>query len=78
MPNITISIEDELLKASREYAKNHQTSLNDLIRRLLKSTVQCSGDLWLDECFELMDRAGGNSRGKKWSREELQNDLNLY
>ena len=56
MPNITISIDEKLLKTGREYAKKHQTSLNALIRNLLDQTVMTDSTQWIDECFELMDR----------------------
>jgi hypothetical protein len=36
MPNITISLDTELLHSGREYAKQHRTSLNALIRKLLE------------------------------------------
>ncbi|MBT8363119.1 MAG: hypothetical protein KJP23_00340 [Deltaproteobacteria bacterium] len=73
MPNITISLDEELLKSGRRYAQKHQTSINALIRKLLEQTVRFQSDDWLEECFQLMDRAGGNSEGRKWSREELYN-----
>jgi hypothetical protein len=28
-------------------------------------------DTWLEECFELMDKAQGDSQGRRWTREEL-------
>jgi hypothetical protein len=71
MKNITISLEDEILKAGREYAKRHNTSLNSLIRRLLAQTVLPESQNWLDECFALMDQANANSQGEKWKREDL-------
>jgi hypothetical protein len=73
MPNITISIDETLLKAGREYAEKHQTSINALIRKLLEETIQSQSKDWLQECFFLMDRAKGNSRGKRWKREDLYN-----
>ena len=73
MPNITISLDEELLKSGRLYAQKHQTSMNALIRKLLEQTVRFQSDDWLEECFRLMDRAGGNSEGHKWNREELYN-----
>ncbi|UCG06942.1 MAG: hypothetical protein JSV83_24095 [Desulfobacterales bacterium] len=73
MPNITISLDEELLKSGRRYAEKHQTSMNALIRKLLEQTVRSQSDDWLEECFRLMDRAGGNSEGRKWNREELYN-----
>lgn len=71
MPNITLSMEEELVKAGRAYAAQHQTSLNELIRDLLKKTVQNHGKKWLDECFALMDELKIDSRGKTWQREDL-------
>ena len=73
MPNITISLEDDLLKSGRQYAENHGTSVNALIRRLLEQTVRPSRSDWVEECFALMDRANAHSNGQKWSREELYN-----
>ncbi len=71
MPNITISIDEELLRSGRRYAEMHQTSMNALIRRLLEQTVRSSSGAWLDECFLLMDRAEANSKGRRWKREDL-------
>jgi hypothetical protein len=71
MPNVTISIDAETLRAGREYARLHKTSLNALIRQLLEQRVlQRSAD-WVDECFAQMDAAGGSSRGQAWARDEL-------
>ncbi len=74
MPNITISLNEDLLKSGRRYAEKHQTSLNALIRRLLDQTVNMETDAWLEECFSLMDRAGGDSQGRQWKREDLYDE----
>ena len=71
MPNITISLDEDLLKAGRQYAKKHNTSVNALIRKLLEQTVSSRSIDWLDECFKLMDQAEVNSQGKRWNREDL-------
>ena len=71
MPNITISIDEDLLKSGRRYAQEHQKSMNALIRKLLEQTVKYQSEDWLEEFYSLMDRAGGNSEGRKWSREDL-------
>ncbi len=71
MPNITISIDEDLLKSGRRYAEKHQTSMNALIRKLLEQAVRSQSKAWLEECFHLMDRAGTDSEGKHWKREEL-------
>jgi plasmid stability protein len=71
MPNITISLDEELLKAGRKYTEKHQTSMNALIRKLLTQTVISDSNEWIEECFRLMDRAGANSKGLEWKREVL-------
>jgi Family of unknown function (DUF6364) len=71
MPNVTISLDDKLVRAGRQYAKKQNTSMNALIRRLLEQSVQSNSEDWLTECFYLMDRANGNSKGKRWHRGEL-------
>lgn len=73
MPNITISLDEDLLKSGRRYAEKHQTSMNALIRKLLEQTVRVQSDAWIGECFDLMDRAGGDSKGRRWQREDLYN-----
>jgi len=71
MPNITISLEEDLLKSGRRYAEKHGTSLNALIRKTLKQTVRSESGDWLNECFDLMDQANGDSKGKSWKRGDL-------
>lgn len=73
MPNITISIDEKLLKSGREYARKHNTSVNALIRNMLEQTVKTDSTQWIEECFDLMDRANVRSKGKKWNREDLYN-----
>lgn len=71
MPNITISIDDNLLKSGRRYAEKHQTSVNALIRNLLEQTVRSDSTQWIEECFALMDRADVRLKDKHWKREDL-------
>ena len=73
MPNITISLDKDLLRSGRRYAEKHQTSMNALIRKLLEQTVKSESNNWFEECFNLMDRANANSNGKTWRREDLYN-----
>ena len=71
MADITISLDDKLLRAGREYAEKHHTSLDELIRKLLADTVSNHSTDWLEECFELADRLGTSSKGNHWTRKEL-------
>lgn len=74
MPNITISLDENLIKAGREYARKQEMSLNALIRKVLEETLQNNRRGWLDDSFRLMDRAQGDSGGNRWTREELYRD----
>ncbi len=71
MKNITLSMDDDLLKAGREYAKAHDVSFNVLVRRLIEQTVRPARDKWLDDTFSLMDTTEARSEDRKWTREEL-------
>ena len=71
MPNVSISLDEKTLKASREYARRHNTSLNALIRQMLQQRVSSRGHDWLEECFSKMDAAGGDSNGEQWTRDDV-------
>jgi hypothetical protein len=71
MKNITLSIEDEVLQAGREYARRHNMSFNVLVRRLIEQTVIPKKEKWLEDTFSLMDRVNASSDGVTWTREEL-------
>ena len=70
MKNITLSIPDDLLAKSREYASKHGTSLNQFIRDLLNSIVIADSQKGTKSLFEHMDNASVKSN-IKWTREEL-------
>ena len=44
MANLTLSLEDDLLKQSRLYAVQHDTSVNALVRAYLESLVNKTKD----------------------------------
>lgn len=71
MPNITLAIDQKLLRQGRDYAKVQGLSLNKLIRRLLEKNIQKQETNWLDDCFKLMDETHANSHGQRWTRDEL-------
>ena len=74
MKNVTISLDERLLEHARQYARRHNTTLNALIRSLLQRTAQPPSPTALEECFAQMDRAAGDSGGRRWRREELYRD----
>ena len=71
MKNITLSIDETVLQAGREYARNHNISFNSLVRKLVEQTVVTNKDYWLHETFSLMDTLNAVSSDEKWTREEL-------
>lgn len=71
MKNITLSIDDEILKLGREYARQHKVSFNVLVRRLIEQTVKTSSTQWLNDTFSLMDKTNVSSKNQKWKREDL-------
>ena len=71
MKNITLSIDDDILKLGREYARTHNVSFNVLVRRLIEQTVTKKSSDWLDDAFEYIDRNIDSSVGITWKREEL-------
>lgn len=71
MKNITLALDEETLNRGRAYAQRHQTTLNTLVRELLVRTVVADSEAAVREMFRLMDAHPGNSRGLRWTREEL-------
>jgi hypothetical protein len=71
MKNVTISLDERMVKAGREYARSQHTSLNNLLRRSLGNIVSGRSNLWVGECLSLMDRCAVKRGAKKWRREDL-------
>jgi len=71
MKNITLALDEKTIDAGRDYAQRHNTTLNTLVRDLLEKTVLADRMAAVQEMFRLMDAYPGNSRNRRWSREEL-------
>jgi len=71
MKNITLALDEDTIKAGREYARKHNLTLNSLVRRLLQQTVSKESKNWIEESFSLMDKANFISIKKTWKREDL-------
>lgn len=71
MPNLTLAISQELLKRARQYALEHGTSVNALIRAYLEELIgqQSRLDEATDELLKLSETYGGYM--EPWSREDL-------
>ena len=70
MKNVTLSIPDDLLSKSREYALEHDTSLNQMIRDYLNSRVMRDQKKALESLFEKMDSVQVKTN-IKWIRDDL-------
>ena len=74
MKNLTLSADARLIEEGRRYAADHHTTLNALIRDYLERLVARKDENWVGVCLKEMHAAKGNSKGKKWTREELYRD----
>jgi biotin-(acetyl-CoA carboxylase) ligase len=74
MTNLTLSIDDELLKRARIHALEQDTSVNTLVRDYLENLVaERSPRSGMAE-FLVVARsvhAGSGKRGRTWTRDEL-------
>ena len=71
--NITLSVDEQLLAKSREYAKKHHTSVNKLVREYLATLSGEQDSAAIAGEFKQLakNRAGHSPRGFKFDRESL-------
>jgi len=70
--NITLSIDDRLVRRARKRAEAMGKSLNELVRDYLRSvTDEGAGDDFERELKDLSARAGGDRGGWRFNRDEL-------
>jgi hypothetical protein len=67
--NVTISLDDQLLEKCREFARNQGKSFNELVRELLRTTVEDRRER-LQEAWDYADRLHLRLDGPLPSREE--------
>jgi hypothetical protein len=72
--NITLAADDDTVKRTREYARQHGTSVNQLVRDFLKSLTAHEDRGRVAEEFmrNARDHAGHSPAGFRFSREEAQ------
>lgn len=73
MANLTITIEDELLKRARMRALDHGTSVNAILRDYLEhyAGLKAQREEASQAILQLSERATSGHRGRRWSRDEL-------
>lgn len=70
--NITLSIDARVVEAARKIAAQRGTSLNQMIRdHLTGLTALGERESVVEELEELWETAAGDSRGQRWTREEI-------
>jgi hypothetical protein len=69
--NITLALDEKIIRKGRKYASKHNLTLNSLVRRLLEKTVDTDSSDWIEECFARMDKIDLPAKIEKWNREEL-------
>lgn len=69
--NLTISVDDDLLRKAREHASRRGLSLQEMLRNYLRTLVgEASPDAVATELLGLIRRKPGNSGGRKIKRHE--------
>jgi hypothetical protein len=69
--NLTMSVDDDLLRKAREHARRRGVSLQDLLRGYLRGLVgEVSPDAIATELLDLMRRQTGDSGGRKIKRDD--------
>ena len=71
MKNITLALDERIIKKGRKYASRHNLTLNSLVRKLLEQTVEEDSQNWLEECYQLMDQVKLPKSIRGWKREDL-------
>jgi hypothetical protein len=70
--NVTLSVDDDVIREARRRAEAMGTSVNQLVREYLEQLAGKTDPKAAAEEFERLSReARGDSRGWKFNREEL-------
>jgi len=70
--NITLAIDDELVREARQVAQAMGKSLNQLVREYLEQVTGRDGPARdVDELRSLSREGGGRSRGWRFDRDEV-------
>jgi hypothetical protein len=70
--NITLSIDDEVVRRARKHAESLGTSMNQMVRDYLEQVAGKSDyEAIADEFKKLSLRATGDSKGWRFNREEI-------
>ena len=71
MRNVTLSVPDDLLVKSQEYARKHSTTLNEMILNYLRATINHSEVDPLDHIESHLDSLGIKTRSFSFNRDQF-------
>ena len=72
MANLTLTIDDEVLKKARIHALEHGTSVNALVREYLERVAHDETELGaILEAIDAIADAAPARRGTRWTRDDL-------
>jgi hypothetical protein len=74
--NLTLTLDEDLLRRARIAAIEQGTSINAAVRRFLEAYAGSGDSSAVEEFLEFADRmsASSGSRGRRWTREDLYAD----
>jgi hypothetical protein len=74
MANVTMSVDEELLKKARKIAIDMDTNISDLFRGFLADLTSREGsrrEFLADELDRLFENSVASSHGVSWTRDDL-------
>lgn len=71
MKNITLSVPEDIIRKSREYAKKHGTTLNEMVRQFLTVTVSREEKTYLNDIDQHLNTYGVKTRSLQYKRDDL-------
>jgi hypothetical protein len=74
MPNVTMNIDEVLLKKARLFAVERNTNISDLFRSYLSELTareESRRSFIADQLDKLFEKSQASSDGKTWARESL-------
>lgn len=72
MKNITLAVDERVVREARQAAQAMGKSLNQLVREYLESLArQTDRDRWAAELEALSEQGGGHSGGWRFDRDEI-------
>jgi Family of unknown function (DUF6364) len=69
--NLTLAIDDHVLRAARKIAAEQDTTVNQLVREYLERLISDRRKIAREKLLEFMDNSTATFDTTKWKREDL-------